>query len=54
MLGKPSGRLHLLIGAILEGKSAIEHIAEGDREQKQTGGFHLDLEIGARVVVYPK
>ena len=46
-------RLHLLIGAIHKGKRAIERIAEDDRGQKQTGIFHLFLEIGLRVVIYP-
>ena len=38
--------LHLLIRAILGGKCDIEHVAEDDRGQKQTGIFHLTLEIG--------
>ena len=37
ILGEPSRRLHLLIGAILKEKWAIEHIAEDERGQKQTG-----------------
>ena len=53
IVGEPSKRLHLLIGAILKGKWAIEHVAEGDRPKKQTVSFHVDLEIGVRVVVYP-
>ena len=46
-------RLHLRICAILNGKWAIEHVVEDDRGQKQTSIFHLTLEIGSRVVVYP-
>ena len=53
-LAEPSTRLHLLIGAILKGKQAIEHVAEGDRGKKQTGSFHLTFEVGVRVVIYPK
>ena len=53
ILGEPSKRLHLLFGAILTGKEAIERIAGGDRGKKQTGTFHLYLELGVRVVVYP-
>ena len=53
ILGARSRRLHLLIGAILQGKYAIEHVAEGDRQQKQTGSFPLDLEIGVGVIVFP-
>ena len=55
ILAEPSRRLHFLIGAILKGKYAIEHVAEHDRGQKQTVSFHRDLETGVRVVVvvYP-
>ena len=43
----------MLLGAVLEGKRAIEHVDEDDRGQKHTGIFHLTLEIGLRVVIYP-
>ena len=43
----------MLIGAILKRKSAIEHVVGGDRGKEQTDSFHLDIEIGVRVVVYP-
>ena len=52
-LGEPSRRLHLLIGAILKGNGAIEHIAESVRQQDQTGSFPLDFEIGLGVMVCP-
>ena len=53
ILGESSRRLHLLIRAICKGKCAIEHVAEDDWGQNQTGTFHLTLELGLRVVTYP-
>ena len=53
ILGEPFRKLPLLIGVILKGKCAIEHIAEDDRGQKETGIFHHILEIALRVVIYP-
>ena len=36
-----------------QGERAIEHVAESDRQQKPTGSFPLDLEIGVGVIVCP-
>ena len=52
-MGEPSRRQNLLVGVVLKGKCAIEHAAEDHHGQKQTGSFHLSLEIGVKVVIHP-
>ena len=44
--GDPSRRLHLLIGAILKGKWAIEHVAEDDRGQNKSAPSTWLLKLG--------
>ena len=44
-MGEACRGLHLLSRAILQGNWAIEHAPEDERGQKQTGSFHLTLDI---------
>lgn len=46
ILGEPSRRLHLLIGATLKGKQSVDHTAEGDRGKGKPAAPTSTLKLG--------